>query len=289
MKSLLKLMLLLVLSVPLFAMMPATFYKGEVVEDSANDLQDRLDDTEAVEVDLTKWAIIISPEVYDETDDVAYSVNSGEIFEQVASKVLGVSDRRMYRLIGEDATTGKIKNRLNKLIKFVRPGDTIYFYYSGHGIPDIETKEPYILPKDLDPAYVRNEEEFKLASIYHRLQDSKATKIIAFVDSCFSGATDNKTLFKGVAAPRIKAKKIEIDKSKMVVLTAGQDKQFSNMYKDKQMRLFSYFLMKNILDGEKNINEVYKNTKESVEKISFEIGDQYYQSPTIAGDTKISF
>ena len=289
MRYLLKYLLLLFLAVPLLAVVPATFYKGDAPQTVDSDLQDRLEDMEIGEPDKTKWAIIISPEVYDETDDVAYSINSGKMFEQVALKVLHVSDRRIYSLIGADATTGKIKNRLNKLMKFVRPGDTIYFYYSGHGIPDIETKEPYILPKDLDPAYVSDEEEFKLSSIYSRLQDSKATKIVAFVDSCFSGATDNKTLFKGVAAPRIKAKTIEIDKTKMVVLTAGQDKQFSNMYEDKKMRLFSYFLMKNLIDGKKSIGEVYKSTKESVEKTSFEIGDQYYQSPTLSGNSKMSY
>lgn len=294
MRYLLKYMLLLVLAVPLFAILPSSFSKDGVQNDVWRvqiDLQEKLDaiDIGDVKADPTKWAIIISPEFYDETDNVKYSSNSGKMFEEVALKVLHVSDRRIYSLIGPNATTGKIKNRLNKLMKFARPGDTIYFYYSGHGIPDIETKEPYILPKDLDPAYVSDEEDFKLSNIYKRLQESKASKVIAFVDSCFSGATDNKTLFSGVAAPRIKARTIKIDKSKMVVLTAGQDKQFSNMYEEKKMRMFSYFLIENLLSGKKNIGEIFKSTKDEVEKTSFELGDQYYQSPTIAGDEKMSF
>lgn len=296
MKSIFKFVILFAITVPLLAIMPASFYKGgaesvEKDEVAQVDLQEKLDDIDIndVKADPTKWAIIISPEFYDETDNVKFSSNSGKMFEEVARKVLHVSERRTYALIGEDATTGKIKNRLNKLMKFVREGDTIYFYYSGHGIPDIESKEPYILPKDLDPAYVSDEKDFKLANIYQRLQDSKAAKVIAFVDSCFSGATDNKTLFSGVAAPRIKSKTIKIDKTKMVVLTAGEGKQFSNMYKEKSMRMFSYFLIENLLSGKKNINDVFKATKEEVEKTSFELGDQYYQSPTIAGNENMKF
>ena len=267
----------------MFAIMPATFYKGEQKVE-LNDLQKKLEGITEFSTDPTKWAIIIAPEKYDETDDVSYSIQSGKTFEQLAQKVLHVSPRRTYSLIGEDATMGKIKNRMNKLMKFVREGDTIYFYYSGHGIPDIETKEPYLLPKDLDPSYVVDEPSFKLANLYKRLQDSKASKVVAFIDSCFSGATDNKTLFKGVAAPRIKAKTVKIDKTKMFVMTAGQDKQFSNMYKDKEMRLFSYFLMKNLIDGEDDMRKVFKATKKEVESTSFEFGDQYYQSPTAAGN-----
>ena len=287
--------LLLVVAVPLFAIMPTSLMdyktspkqKSKIVVD--NDLRDILDDMDMSKADPKKWAFIIAAEEYDETDPVKYSKQSGELFKEVAKKVLKVSERRTYALIGKDATTGKIKNRMHKLLKFVRPGDTIYFYYSGHGIPDIESKEAYLLPKDVDPAYIADEPQLKLANIYKTLEKSKAKKVVAFIDSCFSGATDNKSLFKGVAATRIKSKKIAVNKTKMVVVTAGQDKQFSNMYKAKEMRLFSYYLMKNLIEGKKDIGTIYKAVKNDVETKSFEMGDQYYQSPTISGNTKMKF
>lgn len=266
----------------------AAISENEAVALEDIDLQKKIEKLPAVAKDPKKWALIIAADHYDETDNVKYSKESGLLFKEVAQKLLGVTERRTYALIGKDATTGKIKNRISKLLKFVRSGDTIYFYYSGHGIPDIDTKEPYLLPKDLDPSFVTDEPNLKLQNIYRRLSASRASKVIALVDSCFSGATDNHTLFTGVAAPRIKAKKVLVDKNKMVVITAGQDKQFSNMYKDKKMRLFSYYLIDNIIKGHKDIKTLFKDLKNSVEVKSFEFGDQYYQSPTLTGKADMS-
>ncbi|EJF07391.1 hypothetical protein ThvES_00004740 [Thiovulum sp. ES] len=55
---------------------------------------------------------------------------------------------------------------------------------------------------------------------------SKAQKIVAFVDSCFSGKTgaeNDETLFKGKGTAGIYAREIktEFDKNRMAVLTAG--------------------------------------------------------------------
>ncbi len=288
MKKAIALLALVVL--PTWAIMPAHMNKVDTAKNEAmNEIRQKLDGIKEYRTDPTKWAFVIAAEDYDETDDVAYSVESGKTFVELAQKVLGVSERRTYALIGEEATTGKIKNNLNKLLKFVQAGDTIYFYYSGHGIPDIETKEPYILPKDLDPSFVTDEPQLKLANIYKTLQESNAAKVVAFIDSCFSGATDNKTLFKGVAAPRLVAKTIKIDDTKMVVMTAGKDKQFSNMYADKNMRLFSYYMMKSIIEGKDNVRDIYKDTRSNVETKSFEFGDQYFQSPTIDGNVDMRF
>ncbi|MDY0121174.1 MAG: peptidase C14, partial [Sulfurimonas sp.] len=93
---------------------------------------------------------------------------------------------------------------------------------------------------------------------------------------------------KGVAATRIKPKSIEFDKSKMVVLSAGKDTQYSSAYPQKAHRMFSYFLMEELLGGERDVQnlygKVYKKTKETTRE---NYGDMRLQEPTLDGNEKI--
>jgi len=266
-----------------FAIMPARY--------NVNDLEDFIDEAEVFPIDSTRWAFIIAVEEYENTDEVVYSQNSGEMFELLANKQLGVSERKTYSLINEKATTARILDKLEQLVNNVKEGDTIFFYYSGHGVPvPEESNEPYILPIDKSINNLSKTKDLKLSNIYKKLAASKASKVIAFVDSCFSGATDKVSVFKGVAAPRLVAKNIEVDKSKMIVMTAGSDKQFSNMYKKKKQRLFSYFLMKGIANKKyRDLDKLFDYVKYNVAVTSREFGELYKQVPTIKGNRDLRF
>ncbi|MFA0349829.1 caspase family protein, partial [Vibrio sp. 10N.222.55.C6] len=107
--------------------------------------------------------------------------------------------------------------------------------------------------------YITDDEFFKLDNLYKTLSSSKAGKIVVMVDSCFSGATDGVSVIKGVAASRLAPKKVSIDPERMVVITAGRDKEYSNMYQEKGHRLFSYYLMKSMIEGNKDVNTLYQD------------------------------
>jgi len=201
-------------------------------------------------------------------------------------KRLGISERNTYSLIDEKATGGAIKGQLERLLENVKEGDNIYFYYSGHGIPSGENGEAFILPKDVIADYVTRESEFMARNIYKKLSDSKAGKIVAFVDSCYSGKTDGISNIKGVAAGVFKTKKVEFDSSKMVVFTAGTNGQFSNAYSEKGQRLFSYFVAKGLATrADLDINSLYQEVSVNVKDESFKMGDNKRQVPQIEGNT----
>lgn len=267
-----------------YAIMPAKYI-------DVSDLQGIIEDVEEQPIDSRRWAFIIAVEEYETADEVIYSESSGEMFELLANRVLGVSERNTYALIDEKATSARIVDKLDQLVKNVKKGDTIFFYYSGHGVPvPSENNEPYILPIDKSIGNLSKSKELKLSNIYKKLASSKASKVVAFVDSCFSGATDKVSVFKGVAAPRLVAKNIEVDRSKMSVVTAGSDKQFSNMYKEKQQRLFSYYLMKGIAEKEyRDLDSLYDYVRYNVAKTSKGFGDLYKQVPTINGNSDLKF
>lgn len=282
MKILISLVLIYTMS---FAIMPSKF------SSRSEHLNGLIEDSEQAPIDAKRWAFIVAVEEYENTDEVKYSQNSGESFELLANHSLGVSQRRTYSLIDERATTSRILDSLDALIKNVKKGDTIFFYYSGHGVPvPEENNEPYILPIDKSVANLSKYKELKLSSIYKKLSNSKASHIIAFVDSCFSGATDKKSVFKGVAAPRLKAKNVSIDKNKMSIITAGGGKQFSNMYEENEHRLFSYFIMEGIAKKNyRDVNKLFDYVRYKVSSTSENFGTLYKQVPTISGNSNIEF
>jgi hypothetical protein len=253
-----------------------------------NDLIPMIKNLKAEKVDSKKWLFVVAVENYDEADAVTYAKNSAEDFVKVAQKRLGISERNTYSLIDDKATSGSIKDRLDMMLQNVKDGDSVYFYYSGHGIPNPNDGEAYILPKDKIVDYVVREKEFMVRNIYKQLSDSRASKVVAFMDSCFSGNTDGISNIKGVAATRVKTKKVEFDKDKMVVLTAGTANQFSNMYKEKGHRLFSYFLTKAMIERPNlDVDSIYKSIAVDVKDESFKMGDLKVQEPQMEGNNKI--
>ena len=73
----------------------------------------------------------------------------------------------MTVITGADATGMKIIGRLNSLIQRLTPGDTVYFYYAGHGLAARDGNAVYVVPKDAGPgAY--EVEQLSLATLIHR-------------------------------------------------------------------------------------------------------------------------
>ena len=256
---------------------------------SFNDLDLLLAKTKTQKRDKKKWLFVIGIEKYDYTDNIRFAKRSAEMFVKVAHKKLGVLKQNSYVLIDGQATQAKIKTSMKKMLRRVKMGDTIYFYYNGHGVPVPKLKnEPFMLTSDTEPDFVADEVFFSLKNIYAKLSDSKATKVVAIVDSCFSGVTDGVGVMKGVAATKMVAKKVHFDKDKMVVLSAGKSYQYSNGYNKKGHRLFSFFVMKNILEGDKSIKKLYKDTKTQTYNASMEeYGDSRTQEPTIDGNFRM--
>lgn len=53
-------------------------------------------------------------------------------------------------LLNDQATTANIKNKLQWLIKDAKPGDILFFHYSGHGSQVLDTNDPDFEPDGLD-------------------------------------------------------------------------------------------------------------------------------------------
>lgn len=254
------------------------------LNESNENLQNLLEKAKKVKKNPKAYAIVFGIEDYLLESNVSYSQNSAMMFMQYANKLLGVPDDHIWAFIGDRKTgAGFIKSQWDDFLSLVEDDATVYFYYSGHGVPGSDGKA-YILPSDTNAETASNDKTFKLENIYKNLTDTKAKKVVAFVDSCFSGKDEKGSLlFEGVA-PVLKVKKTQFDKNKMTILTAGGSKHFSNQYKEKQQRLFSYYLMKGLAQNKTDIKDLYKYVKVNVANKSRKLGSAYKQIPQIQGN-----
>ena len=240
--------------------------------------------------DRSKWLFVIGIENYKTTDDILFSRRSADLFKQVAMKTLGIRERQAYVLLDDDATSASIQDKLRFMLRNVKAGDKIYFYYSGHGIPaPNKDNAAYILAADKSPDFVADNDFFAVDSIYKTLTDSPASQVIAFMDSCFTGQTDGKSVFGGTkAATALAPKRSQFDTNKMAVITAGTDRQFSNALQGRGHRLFSYYLMQSMLKGRSDIASLYKEVSLNVEDASRELGDINLQQPVLTGNADLA-
>jgi uncharacterized caspase-like protein len=141
----------------------------------------------------------------------------------------------------------------------------IFFYYAGHGLPDEQTKEPYIIPVDVSASNIEN--GIKLKDIYSSLTEFPTHSVTIFVDACFSGGARNQEL---VMARGVKVvPKYDLLKGNIVSFSASSGNQSSYAYASKNHGMFTYFLLKSIQEANGDIT--YGDMWEKVKnRVSFE-------------------
>jgi len=257
----------------------------------------------SVPADSRNWLFSMGIEAYDRTSSITYSRRSAELFTRVAMKRLGVPAENVF-LLNDDgkteiaelkgrvfpATAASIKDELRFLMRDVAQGDRIYVYYSGHGLPSLKDGgAPYLLARDQVPDFIHTAPFFRVDAFYQALAQSRAAEIVVFMDSCFTGAADGVSVFgNGRAATRLVPKVIGFDEDRMAVITAGTDRQFSNMYPEKGHRLFSYFLMKELLNDHDSLESLYQHVFKQTRRVSRSRGGTQLQEPTARGNLKMA-
>ncbi len=244
--------------------------------------------------DNSKWALVIGAETYRNTDNILYARRSAEVFAQAIQASQGIPKGHVYTIYDEEATSGNLKTQIQTLLeKGISQGDTVYFYYNGHGIPAAnQGNAPYLLPTDMSPDFVTNEPFFQMQNILEQFQNSKAGKVLVFMDSCFTGKVDGLSVFKNVAAASLAPRKVNLsEQGKVAVIAAGTNTQYSNAYSEKGHRLFTYYLVRAIASPDapiRSTNQLHIAVKKEVSAVSRLMGPLKYQDPTIQGNGDLS-
>ena len=232
------------------------------------------------------FLFVIGIEDYLSTAPVPYAENSALVTKELLRVKAGVPDKNVY-LLTQDKTTGtQIRGALSNMLERLDSDSLVYFYYAGHGVPDIRNNESvYLLPADaVQGAY--QDDNFKLDNIMRQIAARQPQHAYFFLDTCFSGRVNrNDLLFPGVGALMVETIKPKVPEN-VTVFYGGQGTQFANAFEDKRHRLMSYYLAKGVLDGRDTISDLsnYVNIKVKIESLAR--GGDFRQEPFIDGATK---
>lgn len=246
-----------------------------------------------VDIPVTKkvadntFALIISNENYRQVEKVPFAHNDGKVFEQYLKLAIGVPENHITHI--EDASLSDIKYALNRIkeISEVYEGDAkIIVHYSGHGIPDENNKEGYLLPSDgyaSDPTTA-----LKLSDLYASLGELNAKSLILFLDACFSGSQRNGKMLASARGVSIIVKD-EKPIGNLVVVSAAQGDQTAYPYSEKEHGLMTYFLLKKLQEtsGDVKLGDLCDYIVTNVKRTSL-VENGKSQTPTVNfdGDNK---
>ncbi len=249
----------------------------------------------AARLDHRKWAVVIGLEKYRNVPSVPYAIRDAQAVKEYFTRLLRIPPKNCFVLLNDEATLGALQDLLeDRLPSSVKRGDAVYFYFAGHGIPQIREGIPYLLPYDGKPSNPRWT-AYSSSELYASLGNLKAKNVFVFVDSCFSGAAsrgeNQKLLVEGIRPGVLKIKDPILAQKNLIVFTAARSDQVSNAYPEKQHGLFTYFLLKG-LGGEATRNksgvisatDLASYLKSSVTDISRrEFGPNGKQEPEVKG------
>jgi hypothetical protein len=205
-----------------------------------------------------RYALIIGNEDYakyqkglNTETNVEFARNDASVFKDYAIKTLGIDEMNAHLLL--DATAGEISQKIDLITKLAsKTGEQaeLIFYYAGHGLPDEETKTPYLIPVDVTGTNLSS--AIKLEDVYKKLGESGAGRVTVFLDACFSGGGRDAGL---IAARSVKVKaKENLITGKVVVFTASSGEQSAMPYDKEQHGLFTYFLLKKLKESKGDVS-----------------------------------
>ena len=226
------------------------------------------------------FAVVIANEKYQMEKAVQYAKNDGRVFAEYCRKTLGLPEKNIHYVT--DATLNNLKYELKWLqnvMKVYRGEAKVIFYYAGHGIPDEQNKNGYLLPIDGYGSDVTT--GYALDDLFKTLGNMPSKSVTIFLDACFSGAKRDGDMLASTRGVAIKVKQ-NAPQGNMVVFSAAQGDETAYPYNEFEHGLFTYYLLKKWQEtkGDVTLGELGDYIKTKVEQQSIVVNGKL-QSPSI--------
>lgn len=233
------------------------------------------------------FAVVISNENYMRESKVPFAINDGRSFTEYCNKTLGIPTSNIHFVT--NATYNNIRyeiNWLRNVIKAYNGKAKVIFYYAGHGIPDEQNKNAYLLPVDGYGTDIVT--GYALSNLYKELSELPSQSVTVFLDACFSGTKREGDMLSSARGVAIKVKQTE-PTGNLVVFSAAQGDETAYPYKEKRHGMFTYYLLKKLQETKGNVTleQLGDYIKDEVSKKSIVINGKP-QTPTVIPARTIS-
>ncbi|WID98826.1 caspase family protein [Bosea vestrisii] len=147
-------------------------------------------------------AVVVGNRTYKQTSTVDFAHNDAEAIKAWLTGTLGFLEQNVFLL--KDATLGELNQVFGseanpqggRLWRSAVEGrSNVFVYYSGHGVPDLATRQPFLLPQDGNPN--ASESGYAVQTLYRNLELVRQKigpqrQLIVMIDACFTGETGRK-------------------------------------------------------------------------------------------------
>jgi Caspase domain len=204
-------------------------------------------------------ALIISVSNYDNRHPLDFCKNDGD-------EMFNILNNLGYEILDNNKLIGTVRWEAmsDAIIDFfsdpkIKPQDTLLFYYSGHGVPDIDG-DVYLATSEINPD-VPNRRGFSFNELTKMIQRSISTRIIAILDCCYSGSAklskgngDEDATKLAVATIDNRSKLLKQGEGKCI-LAASQAYQEAYELAEQDHSVFTYYLLQG-LKGDKGALDI---------------------------------
>jgi hypothetical protein len=191
------------------------------------------------------FALVVGVEKYSNLPDAKFAERDAEAVKR-HFLALGIPERNIVSLTGMRATRGALQGYLAEwLPRNTSPDSNVFFYYSGHGAPDPQDGQAYLVPWDGDAKFLQST-AVPLKQLYAELGKLDVNSVVVALDSCFSGAGGRSVLAEG-ARPLVSKVDEDTDaQGKLTVLSAASSDEITGTLDKQGHGLFTYYFLKGL-------------------------------------------
>ena len=245
-----------------------------------------------------QWAVVIGVGDYENASipKLRYTVPDAQAIYDTLVGPVGFKKENVLLLTDTTERKPTLKNIKWALGTFLgrsaQKDDTVLIFFAGHGAPEIDIRgiekdgqTKYLIPRDADPddLYSTALPMDELSTIFERIE---AKRVVAFLDACFSGNREEKSVGRTFASKKTRAGTIndefverQIRSKGRAIMTASNPTEVSLELPDLGHGVFTYYLVEGLKgaadtnkDGIVTLQELYTYMQEQVTKKSRSAG-----------------